>query len=69
MFAALPGMPEQVPGAAELAAGTSGWSPSASTLRRVWEWMRCYDGAGYGFSYHQAGPQQWRLQVTRRHAA
>jgi len=44
-------------------------SSSASTLRRVWEGMRCYDSAGYGFSYREDGPQQWRLDVSRRDAA
>jgi hypothetical protein len=42
---------------------------NATAPRQLWDWMRCYDTTGYGFSYTQTGPQDWRLQITRRHAA
>ena len=35
-------------------------------LRQVWDWMRCYDTSGYGYSYSAFDPQQWQLQVIRR---
>jgi hypothetical protein len=44
-------------------------SSDAATLGQLWDWMRCYDTAGYGFSRTQTGPRQWCLQITRRHPA
>lgn len=44
-------------------------SSDAATLGQLWDWMRRYDTAGYGFSHSQTGPKRWCLQITRRHPA
>jgi hypothetical protein len=44
-------------------------SSNPDLLRPVWDWMRCYDTVGYGFSRTSSGPQQWAIRITRRDAA
>lgn len=44
-------------------------STNAIAIRQLWDWMRCYDTVGYGFSHTQTGPAEWQLQVTRRRTA